>query len=264
MRRAALVLVLLAVAGCGSDDEPAALLSDTAEKLGEVRSGVLDFRLSGEAAGQRGSDGEVGFSLKGPFSLPDRDGRLPVADIAYSRFAGGNRDDTRITATGDEAFVTVDGTPYELGPSQLKDLRGVGGGSGGLGALRVDRWVKDPAVSDAGDGAQKVSGRLDVVAAASDLLALGGSKRIDGRDADQLEKAVESATLELWTGKEDRVLRRLLIRMKLGFEKAPAEIRERLQGFGGAEFVLDFRLSKPNGPVKVSAPRGARPLSALR
>ena len=239
------------------------MLSETAENLADVRSGVLDFRLSGEASGDKGSDGAVGFSLKGPFSLPKGEGELPVTDIAYSRFAGGNRDDTRITSTGAKAFITVDGTAYELGPEQEKELTGVAGGGGGLEALQVDRWVKDPKVSDVGDGAQKLSGDLDVVAAANGLLALGGGKKIEGRDADQLEKAVESASLELWTGKEDRVLRRLLIRMKLGFDKAPEEVRKRLQSFGGADFTLDFRLADANTPVKVTAPKGAKPLAAL-
>jgi hypothetical protein len=119
-------------------------------------------------------------------------------------------------------------------------------------------------VSDGGAGTQMVGGRVVVVAAANDLLALSGGRRIDGEEAKQLERSVESSSVELVTGKKDHILRRLVIRLKLGFDKAPEQIRERLQGIGGAAFTLELGLSGANKPVKVEAPAGARPLSALK
>jgi hypothetical protein len=128
----------------------------------------------------------------------------------------------------------------------------------------VDRWVKGAKVSDGGAGAQKVGGRLDVVAAANDLLALSGGRRINGEEAKQLERSVESSSVELVTGKKDHILRRLVIRLKLGFDKAPEQIRARLQGIGGAAFTLELGLSGANKPVKVTPPTGARPVGELK
>lgn len=262
----ALALALVALAGCGADEESDSVLTDTANKLGDVRSGVLTFRLSAEATGKAGADGPVGFSLKGPFALPRDKGALPVADVQYSRFAGGKRDDTRVVSTGSRAFVTVGGIPYELGRAQERQLRslGSGGGGDGLDALHVDRWVKGAKVGDGEAGTQRVSGRLDVVAAANDLLALSGGKRIGGEEAKQLERSVESSSVELVTGKENHILTRLVIRLKLGFDKAPERIRERLRGIGGAAFTLELGLSGANQPVKVTAPSGARPVGELK
>ena len=60
------------LAGCGgggeAEGDPRVALSDTAAKLGEIRSGKLDFRLvlDPEGEGER-----VGFELAGPFALGD-------------------------------------------------------------------------------------------------------------------------------------------------------------------------------------------------
>jgi hypothetical protein len=260
----ALAVVVLLGGGCGGDPDGQAgdIVKGTARKLTDVKSGKLTLRLSGEAAGGEADGQAVGFSLEGPFAFAKQRGGLPVADLAVTRFAGEQRSEVQVISTGQDAFVELQGQTYELPAEQQTQLRAAGSGGKGLGGLEIDSWLRDAKVESGGDGVDHVSGKLDPVAAANDLLKLSGGERIEGRQADQLRDAVESASVDIWTGADDRILRRMLVRMKLGFSRAPAQIRERLKGFGGASFTLELKLDEPNSEVRVSAPEGAKPLPA--
>lgn len=63
----------------------------------------------------------------------------------------------------------------------------------------------------------RITAAIDPVELANDLLALVSPLRgdtpalLEGRSADQLERAVERATIDVLTGEEDRILRRLVV-----------------------------------------------------
>jgi hypothetical protein len=169
-------------------------------------------------------DRGAGFLLDGPFALPERGGRLPSADVDYTRVAGRKRATVGIVSTPRAAFVRVDGQAYELPPERERELRSAAGspeGSSGLERLRIDTWIRDPDLSPGPpvDGADtdRVTSSVDVVRAANALLAAAGetgpedSPAIAGQDARRLEGAVRSAKLELLTGAEDRLLRRMVL-----------------------------------------------------
>jgi hypothetical protein len=267
--------IALAVAACGGGD-PQSVLSVTASRLGEIRSGELTLSLIAE-----GGDTRAGFELAGPFALPE-EGRLPVGKLAYTQIAGERRATVTLISTGDRAFIEANGSTYVLPEKQADRLRGVGaslgasGGSGGSpgrgrGALGLDAWLVDPQVSDGepvgGAETERISAELDVVRAANDLLALlaafQGSQaaRIDGRDADALRGATEAATIEILTGKEDRLLRSLVVDLRLRAD-APDDLRERLGPLGRAHFRLELGITNPNEPVRVEAPPNAEPFPA--
>ena len=266
MRAAACLLVALAiaVAGCGSDSA-GDVLGQTADNLGTIRSGDLTFRLA--AATKGGPD--VGFELQGPFALA-KPGGLPVTDMSVTRLAGGAEQKIELVSTGRKAFVTVGGSTYELPPSRVESLRTAGAArGGGLETLDIGKWTKDPTLSNggtvAGTPTDHVHARLDVVQATNDLLALlsslgaGSARRISGRDADQLRRAVRSASIDVFTGKEDRLLRRLTINADLR-ANAPAAVRRALGALGEVTFRLELAIAHPNRPVHVSAPADAQPL----
>jgi hypothetical protein len=270
VRRAAALLVLAAlVAGCGGEDRARELLSDTASNLDQIQSGDLTLRLI--LGPREGTKGRVGFELRGPFAL--RQGGLPVAKIAYTQIAGAREATATFISTGTKAYAEVNGKAYELPPSSTEALRRAAGSgaSGGLGQLELDDWVDDPEVSDGGDvgGAptEHVSADLDVVAAANGLLALlrqlgRNSLRIEGKQAEQLEDAVDSSSFDVWTGKDDHLLRRLLIEAELGLD-VPESLRRVLGRVVGARFEFELGISNPNKPVSVQPPANPLPSSEL-
>jgi hypothetical protein len=248
------------LSGCGVDSEDA--LRDTSRNLRRISSGDLSMRLvmrSAEGAG-------VGFSLRGPFSL-QRGRRLPVARIAYTQIAGDRRVPATLISTGTSAYVTVAGTTYRLPPGQAEGLRVVSPGARGLDGLQLDvgRWIGDPESSDGpsvgGDETDRITGRLRIGPALHDVLSAArkaGVGRVpSAREIGRLDDAVTDSSVELLTGKDDRLLRRVRLEATLD---VPARLRERLQT--GARLRLQFELgvARPNRRVRVRAPSRSQPL----
>lgn len=261
------VLVLLAsgllLAGCGGVSGPAGpALQQTADKLGSIKSADLTFEVE-----LMPRDGKTfGYSVTGPFALATP-GELPKMDVEYTQRANGQSETVRLVSDGTRAVAVVRGAVRELTPEQLDSLRGAASGLGGSGTsaglerLRIDRWLVDPKLSDGPDGTDKITGDLDVVAMTNGLLELGrsfgaasGSGPIEGEDADRLRDAVDSASFEILTGKDDRLLRKLALDVSLGID-VPEELRRALgQDVIGADISFVLGLDRPNEPVEVELP----------
>jgi hypothetical protein len=262
IRQGLLVLVAtsaLLAAGCGGDaGEAKRELRQTAARLDTIRSGNLDLRLVVLPA--TGTKGRVGFTLRGPFAL--RQGGLPVADITYTQLAGARSSAATFVSNGTTAYAKVGSRKISLPPAATDEIKRAAGspaGTGTLSGLRIDTWLRDPSISDGGSvgGADTdhVSAKLDVVNAANGLLGfvrqLGrDAPTISGDSANRLENAVKSSSVDVWTGKRDHLLRRLLLKVKLGFD-VPSELKRALGQVVGASVVFDLAISNPNRPVHV-------------
>lgn len=265
--RSSLLLGALAaaLAACGGDGAEE-VLGETAANVGQIRSGVLDLALVVEP-----HDGEpFGFEIRGPFSLAGDDG-LPVLDVEYTQIANGERASVKLVATGGKAYAVVDRQAYELTDEQASSLRGAAAGARGLEELALDDWIVDPEIGDggvvAGDETERVRGEIDVVAAANGLLELARSfgtdlPAIEGTHAEQLADAVRSTLLEVHTGKDDRLLRRLLLEADFGLD-VPRDLRAALGDVVGARVSFRLAVVKPNTEVRVGAPDSALPYDAL-
>lgn len=264
-----LALLVLPLAGCGGGGSGAQeALSETAGKLGEIRSGTLTLRVLVEGTGQ--FQGEAGFELEGPFDLGET-GKLPQANIEYRKTAGSQQAEATFISTGEKAFVKVGGQTYELPDSMVADLRAREGGfdgEAGLGELDIGDWMVDSRMSDGGEvgGAEtdRIRSRLDVVVAVNDLLEVASRLgvadlgRLEGRSAEQLRRAVKSSSIDVWTGKDDRLLRKLEIRADFG-SSGPSELEQALGDLGGARVTFLLEIANPNEPVHVEAPTDAVP-----
>jgi hypothetical protein len=267
--RALLLLVgVVALSGCGGGDaDPAAVLSQTAENLGKIKSAEsMHLKLIVDPA-----EGDpFGFELKGPVALCQQRA-LPLLDVEYTQIANGQEATVRILANGTRGFVVLDGTAYEMSEEQAAELSSacedLESGDGGLESLRVGDWVRDPEASS-GDDVDTVTGELDVVAVVNDLVdiarAFGGSTlaRLDRDDAQRIADATEDSSFELETGHDDHLLRRLSLEAELGFD-VPEDLRRALGDAVGGTFTFELELEKPNAPVTVRAPANARPSSEL-
>lgn len=268
-----LVLAVVVFAGCGGGDGGAEdVLAETADNLEQIESGRLSMRLVVTPTGAEAE--RVGFELEGPFSLEGA-GELPVARMEYTQILGSARGAVTVVSTGRKAYVEVDGQAYELPPEQEEELRAAGAGlaeGAGLGELGLDDWIEDPNLSQggvvAGVETDRIAAGLDVAAAAQDLVEVarglpeGSLEELAEADERTIERATRSATLELFTGKDDRLLRRLSIDVDLGFD-VPTALRSALGDLVGAQIEFELTVEDPNTPVTVEGPDGALPYSEL-
>lgn len=272
MKRAPVATVLMLVlASCATN--AADVVTETAANLEELRSGVLELRVSTSTEAEEEGQGEAGFELIGSFQLPE-EGELPVADLEYTDIGADDPATQGFISTGDQAFIEVDGQAYELPEEQTRTLRGGGGGDAGVfeGAT-VDEWFIDPELEEGAtvDATEvdRVTGKLDVVTALNDLFKIAGRfgqtsgfQLIQGDEAERLENAVESSHIEVVSGTEDRVLRRLLIEVDLAIDQE-LELRDLLGPLAGVSFTIDMSISEPNEPVQVTPPTDPLPIEEL-
>ena len=243
---------LAAVTGCGGGDSPNEVLSETAGNLRDIRSGVMvfDVRANGRGGGRRA---ELGFRVDGPFALA-RGGGLPVAKLRYTQRSAGRQASATLISTGEEAFVEAAGRTRKLRDAQTRELREAAGqvsADGGVRKLRLDRWMRRPKLGDGpkvgGEETDRITADVEVAAALKDLAGGLG-------DPQQLARAVKRARVEVLTGAEDRLLRRLTLDVDLALD-VPKGLRQQLGALVGGDVRLVFEVADPNR--KVSVPRPA-------
>jgi len=269
---AAAIVVVAGFAGCGADHESA--LRQTSDKLSEVRSGTLSLRFV-IASQSSARDSDVGFDIHGRFSRAARTGELPQIDLAYTQIAGARRETARVGSDGRRAWIRIGGRAYTLPPQRTRRLRSGAGGDGGAGldALALDRWFADPKSSDGGevDGVSttRITGRPRVATALQELLALGrragaggGALRIGDDAGRELEAAQENASITLYTGKDDHILRRLELRASFPLKRT-RDLGGTIGRLRGADVRFSLSLRGPNRPNRIKRPASLQPLSAL-
>ncbi|HEY1367774.1 MAG TPA: hypothetical protein VGF23_11690 [Gaiellaceae bacterium] len=259
---ALLVGVALLAAGCGTSNAQKAqqVVTETAANLRTIRSGTLDLRVTvTPPAGGK----PFGRTLSGPFSL--RRTGLPIVQMTSTSTAEGRTTRTTVVSDGTRAFLTKDGVTVELPPAQERQLRRsvrLLAGAGRLATLRLGTWAVDPAVFDGGtiDGVEtdRVTARPDVVRATDGLLRLAGllglrTAPLPASDRARLRRAVRSPRLVLYTGKDDRLLRRLRLTANLAGDLPPS-LGAVLGGTSGGKLDVELDLANPNERVTVSNP----------
>jgi hypothetical protein len=274
-------LAALTVVACGSGSQAAApsgdvgtLLRDTFSGDRQVESGRLDLTVRLQSA----SAGPVIVRLAGPFES-EGDGRLPKFALDAEVRGAGHVLTAGATSTGDEGYVTFQGQAYALaGPvfQQLKagfeEAQKQAGGGASFAALGIDprRWLTDARIvgeAKVGDAdTVQITGRVDVAALLDDIdtalaaaraLGLQGADKLPARlgpaDRRRIERAVKAADVQIYTGRDDRILRRLHVDLRLAHPS----------GKGTGTVALDLTLTGVNEDQDIAAPSDPRPFSAL-
>jgi len=93
---------------------------------------------------------------------------------------------------------------------------------------------------------------------------LQGAARLPSSLSDQQRKDIESsikdANVEVWTGKSDKTLRRVLLKVDID---VPSDVRGRAGGLSTGTLSFDLAINDLNQPQTITAPTNARPLSEL-
>jgi hypothetical protein len=265
MRRLLLFVTVAAVvaAGCshGAGGESAQeVLAQTSQNLGDIKSGDLALNLLFTANGGE----HAGFDLEGPFKLQENE--PAAAQLDYTQIAGEKRASQTFVLKDGKAYVTMRGVSYELPASTASQVGATLGSSGGLSTIDLTNWVQNPELTDGGEvggtETDRISGRLNVATVLSGLVAIasqvGGTTPLaplSGTNAEQVKNAVKNATIDVYTGKDDRLMRKL----DVSIDFAPAA--EKVKNLLGASVRFTLEISDPNEPVTVQAPTNAQPYS---
>ena len=290
------LLLALGLGACGgSDDDGGAssstdvndLLTKTFTGSKDVKSGNLDLKMKIEAEGGDAQlGGPVTVSLAGPFQAQG-DGQLPKFDLDAAFEGGGQSIKAGATSTGDKGYLSFQGTDYvvddqvfrqfKAGFEQAQKQSADKDNQQSLATLGIDprRWLTD--AKNAGEAKVgdtdtiKITGDVDVPKLLDDVdgalervrsLGLQGSeqlpKRLTDEEKRQTAEAVDRLDVEIYTGADDRILRRMVVGLGL---KAPEG-----RTTGGAQAVdvrFDLQLLDVNEDQEIDAPEGAKPFEDL-
>lgn len=264
----ALVAAALSTTACNDDSPSEKAVADTEAKLDDIESGRLEFEL---LASTLDEEGEIGFSVAGPFAIAKSEGLLPEVDLEYTRITGERRRTTKFVSTGKDAFVELDGRTWKLGRDQVDALQAEDSdtGGGGLEGLDLTGWIETSAVAERDGSVDRVTGKLDAIPALNDILGLAhefgageveAPEPLEGENADVVERAVRRATYTLDTTDDERFLRRFEAVIDLALDEKD-DLSEALGTLAGARLRLVVAVDDVNEPVRVRAPANARPIS---
>jgi hypothetical protein len=292
LRPVVLLSLLLALAfgaaacGGGSNDEASSstdvneLLKQTFTGSKDVQSGNLDLSLKIEAQGGDSQvQGPVSISLDGPFQSQD-EGKLPKFKLEAAFEGAGQSIKAGATSTGEKGYLSFQGTDYvvedrvfeqfkagfEQAQKQGSDQKQ------SFASLGMDprKWLTDP--KNAGDSKVgdddtiKITGGIDVSKLLDDInnalakaaaLGLGGAGQVPEKLTEQQKRevieAVKDPRVEIYTGKEDTILRRLVV--NLGID-------DKASGSSGT-VGFDVAITDLNEDQDIAEPADAKPFNDL-
>ncbi len=287
---ATLGLVACGGDGGGSDEDAGKVISETFSSKKEVSSGKLNMNVSAELEGSGAAsqiDGPVSIKLAGPFQTRG-DQALPEVDLDLDVSGGGQTFTAGALTTGTAAFISYQGTDYRVPDDQFQRLkrqierdarRDKQNNSITFAQLGISpqEWIKDPkndGTEDVG-GAKTIHVTADVDVAAfvndlDDLLGRASSlgvqnqqipRNLTERQQDAIEQAIQDVRFDMWTGAEDKILRR--IEVEFGFD-IPKEQQQDTQGVERGKVKLALEIADINEDQQIKVPKDARPLSELQ
>lgn len=277
-----------ALVGCGSsstnNEDPNQVLKETFDNPKRITSGNVNVTLGGSAEGTQ--SGSLNASIEGPFqgdasgsnAFPQLD---LTAKISASAAGQGFSFDGGLITTEDNAYIEYQGQAYEVGTALFKKFerafQQAQSEAQTQGGQSTSSFFKqfgiDPAtwltnVSNEGttdvEGADTihVHGDADVPRILSDIQKIadqtgGSSQSLTPQQVDQVESAVKTASIDVYSGTGDKLLRKLALALTI---EPPAST-----GSGISSVHVDFSvtLSDVNQPQTITAPSNAKPLKDL-
>jgi uncharacterized membrane protein YgcG len=230
----------------------------------------FDFRLSIDAGGQNMSAGAVSTGEKGFLRLQDQ--AYAVSDALYRQFREGYAEQARCNR---ERADQKNGTTFQ--------------------ALGIDprRWLREPSIQGeneevAGTATTHIASQVDVPRFLEDVNRILGRTDLqqqgdpckpeqedqqgDGRpeqpsgrqlseeDRERIANAIEDARVDVWSGEDDRVLRRLNVTLRF---EVPEDQRREVNGLERGDLRFDLTIGAINEGPEIAEPENARPFEEL-
>ena len=294
-----LMLAAAVLTSCGGDstsgEDVDTVLDQTFRSEKKLNSGKLTLNATARLEGAAQLSGPVTLEMSGPFDgLEDKiadTGEIPKADLDITASAAGQDFKAGFTSTGDKVFVNFRGTDYvvpdsqfrrltrQLARAQEEDAQNKSPDLATLG-IRPNNWLKDATEEGTEDvgGTETIhiSGSVDIPKMLDDfdrLLKQAGKLNLSREQLnqlpqgipqatrDQIERSVEKADLDIYTGKDDKVLRKLDAKIQFS---VPEALRQQAGGLKSGEIELTLEIADINESQSIEAPKSAKPLSQLQ
>jgi hypothetical protein len=292
---AAIAIGVSACGGGGGDSANARqVVKQTFNGQKRVDSGKLNLSLTAKLQGTGLAASQVKepivIRMSGPFQSRG-DNQLPAMDLVLSATGSGQDFSAGAISTGDKGYVSFQGKPYQVPDKvfaqfrqgfeqqQSKDKRTSQLDLRSLG-IDPETWLRNPKNEGdeqvAGAETTHVSSEVNVDALLNDVNDL--LKRADKLDLSRqqlqqlpqslsgdnrklIKDAIKQAKVDLWTGKDDKTLRRLDLKLKFVL---PAALKQQAQGLEGGDIDLRLEVADVNKKQEIKAPANPRPWSELQ
>jgi hypothetical protein len=284
----AALTVALPLVACGGGEDADEVLKETFGASKRVASGKLDLSLRLKAEGAQNLGGPIAVKLTGPFQTQG-DRQLPKFDFDLTLSASGQTFRAGAVSTGNAGFLKFQGQAYSVpervfaqfkqGYERSQAQREGTPQNQSLSALGINplNWLEDP--KDEGEervagvetihvsSGVNVSKLLDDInkvlsRARGQLGAQGGQlpSQLTEQQRKAVADAIEDVSFDVYTGKDDKTLRRMTIGLKF---EVPQSQRRSAQGLTGGELTFDMVIGELNKTQTVSPPANARPFDEL-
>jgi hypothetical protein len=271
-------------AGASADADVDTLLEQTFTGEKQMDSGKLlvNFTLEAQGEGAEELQGPVKVTLEGAFDATDKEAMPKFALDASLQGAGQNLQ-AGATSTGDKGFVSFQGTEYVVADQVFqqfktqyeqarKQAESQQGEQQSLATLGMDprKWLVDPKTdgeAQVGDtDTVKITAGIDMDALLDDAdkalesaAALGATQgqeipeRLTDEQRRQVSELIKDPRIELYTGKDDSILRKLVL--SLGIDVPDSG--------GTGTMSLDIEITDLNEPQDIEEPDDAQPFDQL-
>jgi hypothetical protein len=287
-------LAAVALSACGGDGKTASadsdvnqLLKDTFTGNKKVKSGRFALALAVDAQGGT-QKGPINVKLSGPFQSQGAK-KLPKFKLGLDFAGSGQNLKAGLTSTGDKGFVNFNGTDYAVSDQVFKQFVAgyeqaqktadakQNGKQPSLTTLGIDprKWLTNAKNAGeakvGGEDTIKITGGVDVPKLLDDVnTALGKAsslglqnsgqlpQKLTDQQRTQIGQAVKNLKVEIYTGKADTILRRMLI--DLNVTPPPGA---KSGGITAAKIRFDLSLTQVNKDQTIAAPANTKPLDQL-
>jgi hypothetical protein len=293
-------VALLAVISCawlisacgGAAGSAQSLLDDTFSGHTQIESGNVKLSFAIGAVGSNAATKPLAVRLSGPFESTTS-GKLPHFALQLQLGAAGHTLQAGATSTGSALFVELAGTWFSTPESTYKALEeGYGQATKTASTAKVrstfsslgiqpGRWLANPTKvgTTSIGGAQTVhlAASVDIPAFLADVSklsqaggALGLGSPVPGASTStgtlspavisELAKSIKSAHVDIYTGQDDHLLRRLEVSATVS---ATPQTQALLGGLSTANIKVLLEFSDLNKPQTIAAPSNPQPSSQL-